>query len=263
MKRLIVLLFLFLAAMGVPAQDLGYHLSSYRASFELIEGSPDVRVTLWITYSIGNITKSDGFKYVGDGQVADLRCTDEKGDVLASRVASQKGTRLDWLFPATSQGDRKVRVQFRLLDYLRSIEGFVFFDADWAGVFRVPVENAVYELIVPGSEKPTLGSVQPSSYFILPSDRGWVVTAAQVAVRETRFSVRFKSAAFPVAPLTSMESLYRRDRNIFIFIGVAAAGLLGGVILIGIRRANSPEGLADTGGGGCGGGGCGGGGCGG
>lgn len=138
---------------AVPASaektDYAYSISELKLRFDLAAESPDVRVCLDITYRIGDESKSDGFKFVGNNKVFDLKCMDERGEPLRCEALSLRETKIQWFFPETKNAARSFHVTFSLKAQVGREGAQHVFHAPWAGVFRVPVEKAVFEAVLP------------------------------------------------------------------------------------------------------------------
>lgn len=233
-----------------PAEEC--EVASYIARFELSEGSASADVTLDITYHVLSGEKSEGFKYVGDYEPANVRVMDEKGTPIPSGVHSRREYQIWWKFPPVGPGRKRVIVQFRLPGVLEGTrtEGNRV-EADWAGVFGIPVRRAVYEVVFPPGVSP---AVKDAKFRRTRAGSQEVWSWEQAPLERERLSVRFTPGFTDVVeePMSGGSLL-------------APLGALGlAVVLIGFVIKYSGRG---TGGGsadgGCGGGGCGGGGCGG
>jgi hypothetical protein len=152
MRALVWLLAAGLAQAAVPQ---ACEISNYVARFELSEGSASADVTLDITYHVLSGEKSEGFKYVGDYEPANVRVVDETGASIAWSVQSRREYQISWTFPPVGSGYKRAIVRFRLPGVLKgSREEGNEIDAEWAGVFKMPVRRAVYEVVFPPGVSP-------------------------------------------------------------------------------------------------------------
>src|SRR5262245_28491709 len=106
MRIRLALLAGLLLLLAAPAG--AYEISDYRAVFAVqpgaATGARDVKVHLRLVYQVGNETKSDGFKYVGDASIAEAAASDDAGNRLGCQVDRQRETRIRWFFPAVRNG---------------------------------------------------------------------------------------------------------------------------------------------------------------
>ena len=166
-----ILFFGFMALMALSqtgcSQNQGnykYAVSDYKAMFSLPSTGADVKVDLVINYQIGDENKSEGFKFVGENQVADASCISESGDKCTVEIQHLKETKIIWHFAPARNTTKAVTVSFVIKDQLRRERVANIFVAPWAGVFRVPVEKATYEIIFPQGMNPKIIQAIPGVY---------------------------------------------------------------------------------------------------
>jgi hypothetical protein len=145
---LIVLLF------TCNADSYNYRVEEYNLTLEPRINSLDVKATIEINYFVdGKDSKRDGFKFVGGNEVDSLSCSDETG-YITTNIEYLKETRISWQFAPVHSGFKKIRAMFMLRNFLEKRGLKYVMKAQWAGVFRVPVSKARYNIILPVSYKP-------------------------------------------------------------------------------------------------------------
>lgn len=192
--KIVIFLVLFLiTAISDAALEnrYDYHISNYKARFELLKNSPDVLVTLDITYQIGNQPKSDGFKFVGNNKIVGLRCTDGSGENLRTETLSLRETKIVWHFSPVKNGIQRVFVNFRIRDLLAHRRQKRILNADWVGVFRVPVRKAVYEVIFPVKYQPGQLVVKPGSWTKNFHDGRYQIRMIQTPLTQKKLYVEY------------------------------------------------------------------------
>ena len=174
MSRRSVALFAFsliLALTAAPrsrADTEDYSIENYELTVVSMQARKSVRVTMDITYRIRSGTKSTGFKYVGNYDVEQLSGQDGDGRVITTSVEHQRETRLNWSFPAAGPGLKRIILSFTIPDAITNgSSNENRFEAEWAGVFKVPVNKAVYRFVFPDN-----------------AERHVVCTPAEYAIRE-------------------------------------------------------------------------------
>jgi len=131
-----------------------YRIEDYNLTFEPRANSLDVKATIEITYFMdGKVSKNDGFKFVGTNEVDSLVCVDETRNLM-SKIEYLKETRLSWHFEPVQSGLKKIKATFLLRNFLEKKGNNYVLKAPWAGVFRVPVSNARYNILLPATYKP-------------------------------------------------------------------------------------------------------------
>ena len=139
------------------------HVQEYILTLEPLANSLDVKTTLEITYLVeGPQPKNDGFKFVGSNEVDSLVCSDEKG-VILSHIEYLKETRISWQFEPISSGTKKIKATFILRGMIEKTDNKFNIKASWAGVFRIPVLNARYNILLPPNLK-RLKLKEPTSW---------------------------------------------------------------------------------------------------
>lgn len=131
MVIVISLVALLLGQIGLGVAYADYHVSRYIVTFEVVPNSAgelrDVRVKLEITYDVQGESKSEGFKFVGTTQIKDVSVTDGQGQPLKFQVEHMKEERIEWSFPAVTNGQQTVIARFTIPNALQgSKEGNTF-----------------------------------------------------------------------------------------------------------------------------------------
>jgi len=157
--KLKVLIFLtFLLVVLVPpgvlhAAEADYYISHYEATFKLVPDTAgelrDVEVTLFITYSITNGPKSDGFKFIGELPVKDISVTDAEGEPLKHEFREMDENRIKWHFTPLDHGQQTVIVHFTLVNALEGSLKENNLRFDWVKNWKVPMHDATYRFILP------------------------------------------------------------------------------------------------------------------
>jgi hypothetical protein len=194
-----------------------YELSSYEVTFHLIEGSPDAYVTLELVYSVGEESKSDGFKFVGESVISELAVTDGKGNPLECRTRKLRETRVEWFFPPVRNTDQTVIVSFRIHNLLSGMPWSNSLEASWVGVWRVPVKNVTYRVVFPPGFHPENVSSKPSDH-----KRSSVDKKEEISVFQPVLTTRSLELSFSPGMVT-------RPSTFTVIIGIV---LFTGLILI-------------------------------
>lgn len=160
----IALLVFFQVGCSQKQGSYNYAVSDYKATFFMPSKGSDVKVDLAINYQIGNESKSDGFKFVGKNEVADVSCVTGSGDKCTIEIQHLKETKVIWHFSPVRNMTKAVKVSFVIKDQLRREGTTNVFVASWAGIFRVPVEKATYEIIFPQDMNPNIIQASPGAY---------------------------------------------------------------------------------------------------
>lgn len=177
------------------ADDFQYYVSKYQATFELNETTSDVKVTLDLTYEIGNQSKSDGFKFVGKNRVTGVSCRDGSGKPLQTEILSLKETKIVWHFPEIKNGKQRVITSFTLKDFLKKKNGYYFLEAGWAGVFRIPVQKAVFEVIFPKQINPKVINSEPGLWQKSFRNGRYNLITTQTPLTKREMLIEFESGA--------------------------------------------------------------------
>jgi hypothetical protein len=248
-----------------------YEISDYTATFTLIQGSPDVRVELDITYHILAGTKADGFKYVGDFEPFGLQGTDGRGNSIPVGIKRLRENQVYWIFPEAGPGYQRVVVTFGLrsaLEGKRSSGNTL--DMPWVGVFRVPVRRAVYKVVFPPGLTLQVSGARGFSRFTAGGSQ--VLSYEQEPLTAQTLDLSFTPG---IADGVSHWARSNASLTFWIPLLALSSGLVAMIVVVIKKRregytwgdifTSSGQGGASGGwaGGGCGGGGCGGGGCGG
>ena len=267
-----VLFLLALTCLCSSAQDTeDYDISRYVLSFETRANSPDVDVTMDITYAIRSGTKASGFKFVGYYHIANPSGKDESGNAIRVWVDKQRETRLNWSFAPAGRGEKRITLWFTIPSALSGDLQSNALNVAWAGIFRVPVRDAMYRLVLPDDSERSFKA--PGSAIVSVEDGRRVMEVHQIPLRNTAFQVEFspglvRNQATAMAVAQTPPSW---DSQVvgWIFLGMIVLGFIW--IMRRAQRArgysgwgnssgtSSCAGASSCGGGGCGGGGCGGG----
>jgi hypothetical protein len=268
---------LLLAAEPGRAQEResSYVISNYELTFELMDGRSDAHVTMDITYRIDSGSKSDGFKFIGNFEPRDLSGTEIGGPAMRMSVEHQRETRIVWQFTPTGRGEKRIRIDFSIADAVAGPRAQNTLRADWAGVFRVPIERARYRLVLPSDWTGERIVTTPTS-FSRDTTRGRpTIDVEQAPLTETSFAATFSPGVIdrPLALLSSTRSRAGNSNAGPVLAGILAVGAVIFLIVVGAtakrgKRVGGRSTSSCAGGSscsssscssGCGGGGCGGG----
>jgi len=146
-KALIPLLITMIVSCSPDKFD--YQISEYTLCIEPMDNGKDARVTIDLCYQIeDSCAKNDGFKYVGNGIVDSLVCSDETG-IIKGNIEYLRETKISWYFEPVKSGTKKIKAKFILRNFIMNEENHESeIYAPWAGVFRVPVEKAKYIIVM-------------------------------------------------------------------------------------------------------------------
>jgi hypothetical protein len=197
MRRRSIVLFVFslllslTAAVRSAAETDDYSIHNYELTVQSQAGSTSVRVTMDITYRIRSGTKSTGFKYVGKYDVEELSGQDGEGRVIKTSVDHQRETRVNWSFASAGPGLKRVILTFTIPNAITNGTGNENrFEAEWAGVFKVPVSSAVYRFVFPDNAARTVVCT-PSQYSIGERDNCRIIQMAQTPFHNATFEITF------------------------------------------------------------------------
>lgn len=183
------------SASDPSASDLVYSISNYEATFEVVanetEELKNLHATLLIRYNVAQGTKSDGFKFVGTLPVRDVHVVDDGGRALAFQIAHYNETKITWQFPAIDKGTKVVIVDFVIEDAVQqSAEGSEV-QLEWVKNFRVPVETAIYRLVLPFARKPTHWQATPDGAKLREWHGRTAIEVVQSPIQKVPFTVSF------------------------------------------------------------------------
>ena len=175
------------------AKSYDYAISEYRAEFRLKSGTGDVRVKLNIRYKVGTTEKSDGFKFVGTNGIKDVKCSDESGPIDSSIVPMRENT-IEWRFAPVANGTKNVSVEFTVIGLLKNDGEVHVLKVPWAGVFRVPVSNAIYEIVLPNESNWEIITCSPGKFRIINrnGERVLLIEESPLETKELYISYRQK-----------------------------------------------------------------------
>ena len=179
------------AAVGSAAETEDYSIHNYELTVQSQTESTSVRVTMDITYLIRSGVKSTGFKYIGNYEVEQLSGQDGEGRVIKTWVDHQRETRVNWSFPASGPGLKRVVLTFTIPNAITNgARNENRFEADWAGVFKVPVSSAVYRFVFPDNAVRTV-TCTPSQYAIAERNNCRIIEMAQTPFHNATFEMTF------------------------------------------------------------------------
>ena len=268
----IAVLGVMLAAEPSRAQEASYVISNYELTFQLDDERSDAHVTMDITYRIESGTKSDGFKYIGNFEPSNLSGTEVDGPPLRLNVEHQRETRIVWRVTPTGRGEKRVRIDFTISGAIGGSLVENTLRTDWAGVFRVPIERAVYRVVLPLGWTGERITTTPEGFTRGTVDGRPAIEVEQQPLRETSFVVTFGPGLVdrPVALLAAgPRSRSNGSGSVFPFVPLIMVAVLLLFVIAAARAKRGKRGsdgswTSSCAGGsscssGCGGGGCGGG----
>jgi hypothetical protein len=173
--------------LSCPCAYAYYDIQSYVATFEARENSPDIYVTLAITYNVRDEAKFSGYKSIGNCIVKDV-IAKENDKPLKTAVNYFMGTKISWNFPSIIEGEKRVVVCFAIQDGLKGDLRKNKFSAEWVGVFNIPVHNAEYRFLFPAGFQPDFLVVTPSNFSQMDN----AIVVIQDKLKDKVFSVAFK-----------------------------------------------------------------------
>jgi hypothetical protein len=159
-----LILFSLIFSFSCSKKELKYVIENYNATFEIADNNCDVNVNLEIKYRIESGKKSDGFKYVGNGDIENLQCIDDSGNKLKIEMVMQREKKLMWYFEPVSEGYKKISVGFKLKNFIILQGNLHTLTCDWVGVFQVPVEKSMFIVKFPDGIKPSIIDVNPKNF---------------------------------------------------------------------------------------------------
>jgi hypothetical protein len=173
------------------AETEDYSIDNYELTVQSHAESTSVRVTMDITYRIRSGVKSTGFKYVGNYDVEQLSGQDGEGRAIKTSVDHQRETRVNWSFPAAGPGLKRVILTFTIPHAITNGTGNENrFEADWAGVFKVPVNKSVYRFVFPDNAARTVVCT-PSQYAIKERNSCRSIEMTQAPFHNATFEITF------------------------------------------------------------------------
>ena len=197
MRRRSLSLFAFslmLALTAAPrssADTEDYSIENYELTVVSMQARASVRVTMDITYRIRSGTKSTGFKYIGNYDVEQLSGQDGEGRTLTTSVEHQRETRVNWSFAAAGPGLKRVILNFTIPDAITNgSSNENRFEAEWAGVFKVPVNKAVYRFVFPDNAERHV-SCTPAEYTIRERNSCRSIEMTQAPFHNATFEMTF------------------------------------------------------------------------
>lgn len=270
---------LFLLVTAAPAtrvaasqETTDYVVTNYELTISLQSGTAVGDVTMDLTYAIRSGTKSEGFKYIGTLSPTALEGSEDDGRPMRVSVERQRETLIRWRFTPSGVGNKHVRVRFSI-PVLSGDDGASNFNAPWAGIFKVPVERAVYRLLLPDDWPEGTIVSQPSSHTRTIAEGRRAVEIEQRPLVDTTFGATLRPGVMRNTTIAAVRTAPES--------GHIGAGTIGQILVVAVvlviafavinakrskRRADSGSSSCAGGSSGsscssssCGGGGCGGG----
>ena len=197
MSRRSIALFVFSLLLAVTtavrsaADTEDYSIDNYELTVQSQAGSTSVRVTMDITYRIRSGTKSTGFKYIGNYEVEQLSGQDSEGRVIKTWTDHQRETRVNWSFAGAGPGLKRVILTFTIPNAITNgSSNENRFEADWAGVFKVPVKTSVYRFVFPDNAARNVVCT-PSEYSIRERNNCRSIEMTQAPFHNATFEMTF------------------------------------------------------------------------
>lgn len=269
--RFASLVILLVGMPAVAADTEDYTVDRYDLTFETRADSADIWVTMDMTYLIRSGTKSTGFKYIGEYRAEDLLGRDGDGKVIRAWTTKERETKLNWSFPPAGPGKKRIILTFRIPDALVNSGDTNDFEANWAGIFRIAVREAIYRFVFPDDEERTVVTA-PGQFTTTTRSGKRTLEISQQPLKDTRFSVTFWPRIVDSKAERPSTSSGGSGGGSMLGFGIMAAVLIViGLIARAAKRAtgswsgasscaggSSCSSCGSSCGGGCGGGGCGG-----
>jgi hypothetical protein len=202
-----------------------YVVTNYELTISLQSDTFVGDVTMDLIYAIRSGTKSEGFKFLGNLTPIDLRGTEDDGRPMRMSVERQRETLIRWRFTPSGIGDKHVRVRFSV-PLLNGDDAASTFNAPWAGIFKVPVERAVYRLLLPEDwPEGTVASLPPSHTRTIIDGRR-AVEIEQRPLAETTFGATLRPGVIRNATIAAVRAPtetgnVHSDGTFLQFLGVA------------------------------------------
>lgn len=168
-----------------------YVIDNYELTIKTEANSPDVAVTMDITYLIRSGKKSTGFKYIGAYWADSVIAYDEEGNQIETTVEQQREFRIGWSFEPVGPGKKRVIISFNILDAITGNREENTFEANWAGIFKVKANRAVYRFIFPDTLERKV-SARPRGFRMIKEDDRNILEATQETLKERAFSLSFR-----------------------------------------------------------------------
>jgi len=212
--RLAIALCLLALLQAPYGPDLAYaqsRVSRYVVTFEIVPDDAgelrDVRVTLEVTYDVRGESKSDGFKFVGSTRIKDVSVTDGQGQPLKFAVKHMDEERLEWYFPAVTDGQQTVVAHFTIPGAMQGTMQGNRFRADWVKNWRLDVSGVTYRFIFPQGYAYDKLTVSPSNYRERVIDGKPAIEIGMDRLSTTPFSIAFWPGLVDnKAPATSSQA---------------------------------------------------------
>jgi hypothetical protein len=222
------------------AETDDYSIDNYELTVESQSGSSSVRVTMDITYRIRSGRKSTGFKYIGNYDAHGLSGADGDGKAIKTWVERQRETRINWSFPPAGPGTKRIILTFAVPGAIVNDSGDANkFEAEWAGVFKVPVKQAVYRFVFPDNVHRNVVCT-PADYMARERNNCRSIEMTQAPFKNATFEMTFWPRIVDAKPtLASVgQSLSRATSNVGPVVGVAIALMLVILVVVLARKAH-------------------------
>ena len=168
-----------------------YSIDNYELTVESRSGSSDALVTMDITYRIRSGSKSTGFKYIGNFAAEGLSGRDFDGKAIRTWIEHQRETKINWSFPPAGPGTKRVILTFTVTRAITNdSRDSNQFQAEWAGMFKVPVKRAVYRFVFPDKSDRTV-VCSPADYMTRERNNCRSIEVTQDPFKNATFEVTF------------------------------------------------------------------------
>jgi hypothetical protein len=176
---------------ATSAETDDYSIDDYELTVESQAGSSTVLVTMDITYRIRSGRKSTGFKYIGNYEAEGLSGTDGEGKPIRTSIEHQRETRINWSFTPAGPGTKRIILTFKVPNALTNgSRDSNEFNAEWAGVFKVPVKQAIYRFVFPDNTHRNVVCT-PADYTARERNNRRSIEMTQVPFKNATFEMTF------------------------------------------------------------------------
>ena len=236
---------------GSATETEDYSIDNYELTVETQAGSASVRVTMDITYRIRSGTKSTGFKYIGNYEAEGLSGRDGDGKAIKTSIEHLRDTRINWSFAPAGPGTKRITLSFTVPHAITNgSSDSNQFEAAWAGVFKVPVKNAVYRFVFPDNTQRTVVCT-PSDYTARERNSCRSIEIAQAPFKNATFEMTFwpriVDARSSTASVGQRRSSGSSEGPVFVIvILVIAAVILAGIVSIARKAKRAGTGVAGS-----------------
>ena len=203
---------LFLLVTAAPAPHIAasqettdYVVTNYELTISLQSGAAVGNVTMDLTYAIRSGRKSEGFKYIGTLSPTAVEGSEENGRPMRMSVERQRETLIRWRFTPSGVGDKHVSVRFSI-PVVSGDDRSSIVNAPWAGIFKVPVERAVYRLLLPDDWPEGTIVSQPSSHTRTFVDGRRALEIEQRPLTDTTFGATLRPGVIRNATIATVRT---------------------------------------------------------